>query len=299
MITIYADVLFAVNFAMLSFVLIIMRMFLRKKKSFLLCFAAAAAGSLGYILISFWDKAFFLRNIAGYSLLILLCACIAYIPESFKAALRLWGLLYIFTFAVGGICSGIFYYSNAGGYISENLSFGFKSIGLKLFSASVLFSYFIIKAGLKIYENRVIKGRVFYSVVLSLNGRKAEFKALGDTGNSLKDKISGKTVLVAEYEAVKGLLPRAELLKEDLAGYISGFGESIKFSLVPYKSLGNSDGLLFCFQADAVFIDGKPCDNIIIGISFSKLSSDGSFKGLINTEALISGEVDKNAFNAA
>ncbi len=299
MAVVYADVLFLINFCMILFILLVLRMFLREKKNAWLCFLAAAVGGGGYILISFWDGAYFLRNTAGYSLLILLCGCIAYLPGSLKEGLRLWGLLYVFTFIVGGICSGIFYFSRAGVYIGEGLSYGFKNISLKLFLCSVLISYALIKAGLRVYENRVIRKREYYTVELRLKGKRTVFTALGDTGNGLKDSISGKTVLAAEYDAVKGILPEGELLKEDLYKYAADFGEELKLCFVPYKSLGNDGGLLPCFTPELILINGREYRSIIIGISFSRLSSEGSFKGLINTEALISEEVSKNACKAA
>ncbi|MCD8158269.1 MAG: sigma-E processing peptidase SpoIIGA [Clostridiales bacterium] len=279
--------------------LILMRMFLKRKKSIFFCLASAAFGSGGYILLSFWGKLGFLKNILGFSLLIMVCAFIAYIPENFKELLRLWGLLYLFTFFIGGICSGIFYYTKAGAYIGENLKLGFKSITPKLFLLSVIFSYIVIKTGLKIYNSRIIKKRQFYSVSVSLKGKKAYFTALGDTGNTLKESTGGKTVLVAEYEAVKNVLPESGLLKEDIYGYIAKYGNEIKFSLVPYKSLGNRGGIIVCFQPDMIEIDGREYDSIIIGISFLTLSSDRSFRGLINTEALITEGVNVNVRKAA
>ncbi|MCD7904275.1 MAG: sigma-E processing peptidase SpoIIGA [Clostridiales bacterium] len=297
--TVYADVLFLINFAMIFFVLMVLRMFLREKKSPLLCALSAAVGSGGYILISFWQGLSFLRNILGFSLLVMACAFIAYLPKSFKGLLKLWGLVYVFAFVVGGICSGIFYYTKAGAYIGEGIEYVFKSISFKLLLGSVLCSYIIIKIGFSLYENRVIKKRQLYDVDLSLKEKRVSFRALGDTGNSLKDKITGKTVLAAEYEAVKGLLPEGELLERDIFGYMEKYGSEIKFSLIPYKSLGNSGGTLVCFRPDRVLIDGRGYEDIIIGISFMRLSEEGGFRGLINTEALVSEEVSKNACRAA
>ncbi|MCC8098191.1 MAG: sigma-E processing peptidase SpoIIGA, partial [Eubacterium sp.] len=181
----------------------------------------------------FWGRIAFLKNILGFSLLVMACAFIAYIPKSFKELLRLWGLLYLFTFFIGGICSGIFYYTKAGAYIGENLKLGFKGITPKLFLLSVIFSYIVIKTGLKIYNSRIIKKRQFYNVSISLKDKKAEFTALADTGNTLKDSTGEKTVLAAEFETVKNILPESELLREDVYGYISKYGNEIKFSLVP------------------------------------------------------------------
>ncbi len=299
MITVYADIVFLINFIMVAFVFICVRLFLKVKRSVFLCILGGLFAGLLYTVIALWRGAYFLRNPVGYLLLMAASVYIAYLPKSIGAFFRLFGAVVIGAFFVGGICSGLFYFTNVGNYIGENLSYGLKHISAGVFVISVGVSYIVICCIRRIYRNSVIRKREFYEVRAELKWGSAEFKALADTGSSLKEPVTGKRIIVAEFDAVKAALPECGRLKEDLYGYIADRGGDINFYFALYKSLGNSSGILPCFEPDRLYINEKPYENILIGISFMKLSSDGSFRGLINTEILEVGEVKENACNAA
>ena len=52
MITVYADVLFFINFIMVFFVFLCVRLFLKVKRNILLCFLGSLFAGLGYTLIA-------------------------------------------------------------------------------------------------------------------------------------------------------------------------------------------------------------------------------------------------------
>ncbi len=303
MITVYADVLFFINFIMVFFVFLCVRLFLKVKRNILLCFLGSLFAGLGYTLIALWGRAIIFRNPVGYMALMMASVYIAYLPGGFKAYLRLLGAVILGTFLVGGICSGLFYFTNAGRYIGENISYGLKHISIGVFVVSVGVSYIVISFIRKIYRNSVIRKREFCQVRVELKWGSAEFKALADTGSTLKEPVTGKAVIVAEFDAVKAALPEGDRLKDDLYGYIADKGAEVNFYFALYRSLGNSGGVLPCFEPDRLYINERLYENVLIGISFMKLSSEGSFKGLINTEILNIGEVNENvkenAHNAA
>ncbi len=108
-------------------------------------------------------------------------------------------------------------------------------------------------------------------VELQLSGKRAQFMALVDTGNSLSDPLSGMDVMVVCPHAVKPLfrenssllsLPAAELLElscnvPELQG---------RFRLLPYKAVGGS-GLLAVFKADKIILDGKEEKELLVALS--------------------------------
>lgn len=77
------------------------------------------------------------------------------------------------------------------------------------------------------------------SVYLSFQGRSIQFRALIDTGNRLREPISGLPVLIAESSLLQELLPRRES-----AGH---------FRQVAFGGLGGS-GTVPCFHPDRVWI---------------------------------------------
>ncbi len=291
--TVYADVLFLINFVMIFLILFFLRMFFKRNKSILLCALAAALASIFYELVMFFKPLAVFKNAAGFEALVFLTAFLAYLPKSLKEAAKYWGLVNLTCFGLGGVCSGV-YYCITSGVLSEHGS----SISLLLLGLCCGFSYILIRLGVKLYENRLVRGREYFDVEVTLGGRKACFKALGDTGNVLRDPLNGRGVIVGEAEVLKKILPDWEALKNDPWQYAERQRDRLNLSLVPFKSLGAKDGVLLCFLPDEILIDGEPVYNAEIGLSLDRLSSDGSFKGLLNID-IMKGETALNVWGAA
>lgn len=299
MITVYADILFLINLIMMLFILYCTGLFLKAKPSALNLVFGAIVASGGYCLIALWDKLLYLRNIPGYLFLELLTIYITYMPKNIKLLLKLWITVNCFAFFIGGLISALFYYTNIGRSIGDNIAYSISRMSFKLILSSTALSYIVIKTVYSIFRSSVMKKQIKYSVEIILGEKKATFTAIGDTGNSLKDCVTDQKVIITEFDVIKDILPEPELITRDLYTYITVHGNKIQARLIPYKSLGNENGLLFCFKPHRVYIDGAEYTEIMIGVSFMKLSDKGSFKGLINTEIFAAGEVNNNADKAA
>ena len=299
MITVYADILFLTDFFMTLFVLVCTRLFLKKKRSVLLCVAAALTASAGFCAVVLWDKAAFLNNAAGFCILAVITVFISYLPKKLSELIRLFMLVNCIALFTGGILCGLFFFSGAGSPLGEGVIYGIRRItlGMLLFFTAV--SYIFIKAVCNIFRASVIKKQMKYTVRLRLKNMEVSFAAIGDTGNSLKDPVTGNGVIVAEYGVLAPILPFGTEPDRDIYDYISEYADDIKLRLLPYRSLGNENGVMLCFSPDSVFIDNIMYHNILIGISFIELSDTGSFRGLINTEIFAAEEVSKNAHKAA
>lgn len=117
---------------------------------------------------------------------------------------------------------------------------------------------------------------------LELSGHTAEFMALVDTGNALRDPVSGRAVLLASPHALAPLFPGREELLDMEAVELMELARNIeelcgRFRLVPYSSIGGS-GLLAAFSPDRACVDEKE-ETIVAAIS-SVASGDG-FEGII------------------
>lgn len=302
MITVYADILFLTDFFMTLFVLVCARLFLKKKRSVLLCVAAALTASAGFCAVVLWEKAALLNNAAGFCILAVITVFISYLPKSLSELIRLFLLVNCIALFTGGILCGLFFFSGAGSPLGESVIYGIRRItsGMLLFFTAV--SYIFIKVVCNIFRSSVIKKQMKYTVRLRLKNREVSFAAIGDTGNSLKDPVTGNGVIIAEYGVLAPILPFGRDHDRDIRDiydYISEYADDIKLRLLPYRSLGNENGVMLCFSPDSVFIDNIIYNNILIGISFIELSDTGSFRGLINTEIFAAEEVSKNAHKAA
>lgn len=115
-------------------------------------------------------------------------------------------------------------------------------------------------------------------------GRKAHFDALLDTGNSLRDPVSGARVLIATPRALQGILREntalfatlGPLQLQTLSAQIPEFAG--RLHLLPYSAVGGS-GLLPVFRPERLFIDGKERKDYLIAISPQTAGDD--FEGII------------------
>lgn len=119
---------------------------------------------------------------------------------------------------------------------------------------------------------------------VSWRGRRAEFTALLDTGNTLTDGISGAPVLTVYWAALEALWTPEERralarLEEDgpvrcLEGLAGGF------RLLPYRAVGVRSGLLLCFRADQAALDGRRLGRVTVALSPGPVSDGGGYAAL-------------------
>lgn len=99
------------------------------------------------------------------------------------------------------------------------------------------------------------------TVYLVLGSRNVHFRALIDTGNRLREPISGQPVLIAESSLL------GELLKDET--------DSVTFRNVAFGALGGS-GMIRCFRPDTVLIrrDNRliPAPSVWVAIYPGKIS---------------------------
>lgn len=119
---------------------------------------------------------------------------------------------------------------------------------------------------------------------LFFRDREAVFTALRDTGNGLRDPISGAPVLVASPQALRPVL--GELTDLFLQTEPTGLLELLDqfpelrghFRLLPYSSLGGS-GLLPVFRPEKLLINGKRAGELLVAVSGQAKGED--FEGIL------------------
>lgn len=129
--------------------------------------------------------------------------------------------------------------------------------------------------------------RQLTEISLKLGNRRAEFTALIDTGNALRDPLTGRPVTVCSLEAVSPLFDAAtvRLMRETpdpVAALEKLRGAPTAFRLVPYSAVGTGRGLLLAFQPEAVKRDGKPVKNGLVAISPTGFSGGNGYAALTN-----------------
>jgi stage II sporulation protein GA (sporulation sigma-E factor processing peptidase) len=127
-------------------------------------------------------------------------------------------------------------------------------------------------------------------VAVGVGGAEADFWALVDTGNRLRDPLGQGPVLVVEARAVAPLLPVAltdclgapQPVWEEIARRLEGSPWAARLRLIPYRSLGTGGGMLIGFRPDRASVDGRAIapPPPTLGLSPVPLDPEGRFQGL-------------------
>ena len=159
---------------------------------------------------------------------------------------------YLVSMLMGGgiyFLKGQFSYSNNGLVFKKNslqISYGI----VILLSLIVYFKYMISFKGLKNNYSNYYKCEIYFDErnFITVN-------AFLDTGNKLNDPYSNKSIVLVNEEKLKDIRIRSPIY-------------------IPYNSL-NNHGLLTCYKAAKLIIDGKENDKFLVGISNNNFFMDG------------------------
>ena len=277
--TVYADILFLINFIINIILLKITSLFMKSKPSALRLTLASSLGSI-YAVFMFFPKISFLYVFPFKLVVSVIMIKIIFPKARTISIIKSTAIFYLVSFTFAGILLSLIYF----GSFSKNLSpkvhngiFYFDISLTKLLLASAI-CYIVLSFGGTIYKRNKIMGIRRLSIALS--GRICEMAALSDTGNLLKDPISKAPVIVADKRYILNLFPDGI---PDIDNISIG---DVRLRLIPFSSLGNQDGMLTGFVPDEVYIDGRKTQNVIIAISPNALSDCDEYNALFNPNIL-------------
>ena len=107
-----------------------------------------------------------------------------------------------------------------------------------------------------------LRGTKYVNVELLWRGKRYPLIALADTGNTLKDPISGSQVLVVNPQIALNLF---QLTQNQLLNPIETMQRSNipGLRLIPYRSVGRPNGMMLGLSTDSVIINGQHAGKII------------------------------------
>ncbi len=118
----------------------------------------------------------------------------------------------------------------------------------------------------------------YVPVELSYAGKQMRLTALCDTGNMLRDPISGRPVLVVDAQVAQQL---TGLTHEQLRSPVSAMehAQLPGLRLIPYSSIGKATGMLLAMRVPQVRI-GNWQGSSLVAFAPESLSGDGQFQAL-------------------
>lgn len=292
--TVYVDQVLLGNMVMNYAILWIAAKLCRLNVSTMRKAAGAAAGAL-YSLAVFLPGTGILASVYFkilVSVLIALFTCFPQPPRTFVAFLACF---YLASFFLGGIVLGSIFFLNsrlittgAVGTAIENNFWPGVLIGLPVF-------YLAGRGLFSLCRRQLLDNFFKMPVLISFFGGQVEVNALVDTGNDLFDPLTGRPVVVCEYEALKAVLPPevrvafgerggADIWKTlDLLGQGRYAG---RFVPVSFNSIGRTGGLLIGFKPDELTLvrEGRPgrASKVIVALHEGRLDPEGRYSALLH-----------------
>lgn len=145
---------------------------------------------------------------------------------------------------------------------------------IRLSLRSLLFAFLLCYGvGVLLFRcHALLSERETKTVAVELGGRRAQFSALRDTGNALRDPLTGSRVLIASPQALRTIFREDTALFAELdAIQLQTLSASVpllagKLRLLPYAAVGGR-GLLPVFPPERVFIDGTESHDYLVAVS--------------------------------
>ncbi len=260
----YADVYFILNFAA-DYLILLCAAFLSGVPASRMRIAAGALFGAAYALTAA------LRPHPFQSVPFKLCAAAAMAVIAYGKAARLFRVLCVFL-CVAAAIGGMMY-----------------AMELSSFTVTLPMLLIVLAASCSavslFFRNTVTTAAGSVTVEAWRGGRHVSFRALSDTGNRLRDPVSGEAVIVAEYGGVLPLFEGAEaeaVSALQSRGAVSVMEElaSPAFRLIPYSSVGGH-GLLLAFSPDRLTVNGKRKRGTLIAMTSGQISDNGTFSAVI------------------
>ncbi len=289
-IEIYVDVLFLINFFMIYFIFFIVNKLIKNKITLKRIAFSSFFATLLYILTIIFIPYNKILSIILISFIFIVSIFISFKPKNIKDFFKIFLLVNIVAFCVGGGSIALFYYTNFNYFLTVTL----ENFPLKFLVISIILTYIIIKLFLSWYKRIFIKKQSFYNITLYKDNINVTLNALLDTGNSLKEPITKKPVMIAEFIAIKAILPEKLKLifyekQEDNLTKLLELGHTADIRLIPFKSVGKENGLLIGTKIDKLEIHTENkiiLKDVIVAISNFSLSNDNFYNALLNPELI-------------
>ena len=286
--TIYLDIVFIEN-VLMNYIILYATGFIQKKKMKNIKLILSSGFGAIYAVVSYLEiipiySAFFMK--------ILLSTIMIYIAfefENIKKMMKNLLLFYLVSFVIGG-CALAFLYmiSPKNVFFKNGVLVGTYPMKITLLAGVV--GFLIIQYSFSVNKRQMKIRDLLCDLEIYLNSQKVKIKGYIDSGNTLKDPLSMKPVIIVEKNAIKEIIDIDNL---------NGGDEKLKIRLIPFKSIGKQNGMLMGVKPEYIRIkyndEYVKTSNVIIGIYDKKISKN--YSALIGLELLEGGKKNEDTRN--
>lgn len=289
--SVYVDLFFLINFSMDFLCLFLTSKLLSKKFSLPRCLSSAIFGGI------YANIALFLSvgriSAAALDLLacVLLCS-IAFLDRKNARRMPLYILIYVaISMVLGGFMTGLFNIFNRMEILQDLGATEGDGISVWLFAVLAVISAFITLIGGRFFSKQVSRKQA--DVSFTFENKTLTLCALADSGNLLKEPISGKPCIIADIDALSPILPSsvATAARSSDISRLCGISDTHRkrLSILPATTV-SGDAMLVGIRMDSVSVSasGKSHEvDVIVALSKLKNKPDGC--SVILPSALLAG----------
>jgi len=308
--TIYLDVVLIENLCMNYIILFATGYLLKMKMNHIRLILSALIGGV-YSILAYMQILEIYSNILLKIILSIVMVYIAYNAKNIKQLAKELIFFYLTSFVFGGCAFALLYFIKPEEILIKNGTYvGTYPLKVAILGGIVGFTITVI--AFKFVKKRFSKKDMYCKITIYFAKKSVSTIALLDTGNMLKDPITGMPVIVVEKEILRNILPdiilnnlnkiiggdvAKEIYEDENLEYIT------KFRVIPFSSIGKTNGMILGFKANKVEIeDGENIEtvkNIVIGIYENSLSKKNQYSALIGLDLLEGSENNEFVTNVS
>lgn len=230
-----------------------------------------------------------LRLVPVVFLVSVLMLAVTFYPLNPRRLLSVGGYFYLIGFAAAG--AGL-----AGAHLAGSPQEPRMAVGFVVALTTILA---LAELGWGVVQRRIWQHMYQVPVSLRFGDRELSTVALVDTGNRLRDPLSGHPVMIVEAESFSTLFPPSlyqwirDHDKPDLNALTQILAQtpwSSRFRLIPYHSIDREHGMLIGFRPDEIMVrtgsESLSTRDVIVGICQRRLDPEGVYHALIHPEIL-------------
>ncbi len=276
--TVYVDLLFLINFSMDFLCFFLSSKLLGRRLSVGRAVTASVIGGIYANAALFWSVGQIMGLIVDVAVCAGMCA-VAFYERGRGKSLPLYILVYFaISMALGGFMTAIFNLLNKAELPLERGSS--DGISVWAFALLAVLSAVITLLGGRFFRRRSAQKNA--DIEISYGGKQVRLRGMSDSGNLLREPISGKLCIVADIGALKPILPSriCDAAKKKDAGAVARIApeDAKNIRIVPIRTAGG-EGILLALRADRITLDsgsGAASVDALVAISDIGRSADGN-----------------------
>jgi len=242
---VYIDVLFAVNLIFNYLLLWMTGLLLKRHPKTVRLLAVSVLGALYAVLSFFMSDSFACRLPAKLCIGALMALC-AFRPETLRSGIRYICVFYATVFVLGGMAFAFFYFSDSAASLGTLMHNGILYVNLPVYLLALvtLLCYVLLRVAYAVGTRCHLLSRRIVPIGIQYRGKTVHLQGYRDSGNLLRDEISGKSVIIAEWKSVAPLFGERSLQ--------AAIKENAGFIFIHYHTIGETAALP-AFLPDALY----------------------------------------------